>query len=213
MASMRTPQSSTRERILDCGANLLSKSGLSGVTVGALAEQTGMSKSGLFAHFGSKDEIQLCLLHRTGEIAGRYVVAPAMQAPEGLPRLKALVKNWLGWTKRAGLEGGCPVAAGLFELDDEQGPVRDRLLKMEKTWRDLLGQQVRQAIDLGHLNREIDVEQFVWELCGIYLSHHASVRFVRDSRADERADTAFEALLQRALPNVDAASKKSRKRR
>lgn len=208
-----TSQSSTRERILDCGANLLSKSGLSGITVGALAEQTGMSKSGLFAHFGSKDKIQLCLLDRTGEIAGRYVVAPAMRTPEGLPRLKALVKNWLGWTKKAGLEGGCPVAAGLFELDDDEGPVRDRLLKMEKTWRELLGQRVREAIDLGHLNREIDVEQFVWELCGIYLSHHASVRFVRDSRADERADTAFEALLQRALPNVDASSKKSRKRR
>jgi AcrR family transcriptional regulator len=213
MPSIVTSQSSTRERILDCGANLLSKSGLSGVTVGALAEQTGMSKSGLFAHFGSKDQIQLCLLDRTGEIAGRHVVAPTMRAPEGLPRLKALVKNWLGWTKQAGLEGGCPVAAGLFELDDVEGPVRDRLLKMEKTWRDFLGQQVRQAIDLGHLKREIDVEQFVWELCGIYLSHHASIRFVRDSRADERAETAFEALLQRALPNVGAISNRSQKRR
>jgi AcrR family transcriptional regulator len=205
--------SSTRERILDSGTNLLSKSGLGGVTVGTLAELTGMSKSGLFAHFGSKDELQICLLDRTAEIAAACVIGPAMAAPQGLPRLKALVRNWLGWTKRAGLEGGCPVAAGLFELDDTASPVRDRLLQMEKSWRDLLGQHVRAAMDVGHLRKDLDVEQFVWELCGIYLSHHASMRFVRDTRADERAARAFDALLAGAFPKSRIIQQTTHKRR
>src|ERR1700740_2053070 len=84
-------------------------------------ERTGMSKSGLFAHFGSKEEVQIGLLEHTARIAAEHVVAPAMRASEGLPRLKALIRNWLGWTTRAGLAGGCPVAAGMFELDDNDG--------------------------------------------------------------------------------------------
>jgi AcrR family transcriptional regulator len=207
---MSASQLTTRERILGSGANLLSKSGLGGVTVGALAELTGMSKSGLFAHFGSKDELQISLLERSTEIAGRFVVGPAMAAPEGLPRLKALVQNWLGWSKKAGLDGGCPVAAGLFELDDSEGPVRDRLLQMEKTWRDLLVQLVRRAMELDHLRKDLDVDQFVWELCGIYLSHHASARFVRDRKADARAGIAFDALLVRALPAVETTKQATR---
>ncbi len=190
----------TRSRILEEGTNLLSTSGLSGVTIGALAEQTGMSKSGLFAHFGSKEEVQLALLENTAQIAEKHVVTPTMRAQEGLPRLKALVRNWLGWTSRAGLAGGCPVAAGIFELDDSDGPVRKKLLEMESSWRAFLAQHVKRAIELGHLRRSLEIEQFVWELCGIYLSHHASVRFVKDKKADARARTAFDALLERALP-------------
>jgi len=193
-----TKASTTRSRILDEGTNLLSTSGLSGVTIGALAEQTGMSKSGLFAHFGSKEEVQLALLANTAQIAEQHVIAPAMRAGEGLPRLRALIKNWFGWTSRAGLAGGCPVAAGMFEVDDSDGPVRQRLLDMESSWRAFLGQHVKRAIQLGHLRRGLDVEQFVWELCGIYLTHHASIRFVRDPKADARARTAFDALLNRA---------------
>jgi len=174
-----------------------------------LAEQTGMSKSGLFAHFGSKEEVQLGILEHIGQIAAEHVVAPAMNVEEGLPRLKALVHNWLGWTARAGLAGGCPVAAGIFELDDNDGPVRKQLLKIESSWRSFLGQHVKQAIDLGHLHRRLDVEQFVWELCGIYLSHHASARFVRDRMADARAHTAFEALLQRAFPKSPEERKRA----
>ncbi len=198
-----------RERILDSGANLLSKSGLAGVTVGSLAEQTGVSKSGLFAHFGSKEQLEIRLLDRTAEIAGRSVIAPAMAFAEGLPRLNKLVQQWLGWTKRAGLEGGCAVAAGLFELDDREGPTRDHLLAMENRWRDLLGAQVRRAIELNQL-RHVDVDQFVWELCGIYLSHHASLRFVRDPKADERAATAYDALVERSLPATATGTGKPR---
>jgi AcrR family transcriptional regulator len=190
--------SPTRLRLLEAGTNLLTTAGFSGLTVGTLAERAGMSKSGFFAHFGSKEELQIKLLENAAEIAREHVIAPSMKRPKGLARLRALVRNWFGWTTRAGLEGGCPVAAGLFELDDSVGPVRDRLFEMEKFWRGLLAAQVADAVKLGQLRSSLDIDQFVWELCGIYLSHHASARFVRDPKADKRAQVAFDALLARA---------------
>lgn len=194
----RVGASPTRIKILRHGLDLISTAGLSGVTIGMLAERSGMSKSGLFAHFGSREEVQLGLLDYTAEFAGEHVVAPSMQAPEGLSRLRELVANWLGWTERAGLAGGCPIAAGMFEVDDLETPVRERLLVMEKRWRGLLAELTHQAVAHGHLRKDLDVNQFVWELCGIYLSHHASLRFVRDPEATERAQKAFNSLLARA---------------
>jgi AcrR family transcriptional regulator len=177
----------------------MSGSGLTGVTLGVLADQVGMSKSGLFAHFRSKEELQIGLLQHMARIATTQVVEPAMRAKEGLPRLKALVRRWFGWAQKAGLPGGCPVAAGLFEFDDVDGAVRDQILAMESEWRVLLKRLVQEAVGRGHLRRDLDIDQFVWELCGIYLSHHAAHRFLRAADADRRADTAFRALIQRAL--------------
>lgn len=191
-------ESPTRQRILHSGLDLMSEAGLSGVTLGLLAEQTGISKSGLFAHFRSKEELQIALLRQMAETATAHVVLPALAAPEGLPRLEALVGRWLGWTREAGLRGGCPIAAALFELDDVEGAVRDQALAMEGEWRGLLTGLVQAAAGLGHLRHDLDADQFVWELCGIYLSHHASYRFVRDPKADVRAATAFQALIERS---------------
>src|SRR5271154_718313 len=191
---------STRERILQQGLALMSQSGLAGVTLGGLAEQVGMSKSGLFAHFRSKEDVQIELLTHMAEFAQGHVVAPSMAAADGLPRLRALVSNWFGWAQRAGLPGGCPVAAGLFEFDDIEGPVRDKILEMEGEWRRLLNELVQQAVDLGHFRGDLDVDQFVWELCGIYLSHHAAHRFLRSADANIRANTAFQGLVDRAIP-------------
>jgi AcrR family transcriptional regulator len=198
----------THSRILYVGTNLLTTAGFSGVTIGTLAQQSGMSKSGFFAHFGSKEELQLKLLENAAEIAREHVVAPCMGRPKGVARLTALVRNWFGWTTKAGLDGGCPVAAGMFELDDSEGPVRERLLQMESFWRGLLAAQVADAVALGELAADLDIGQFVWELCGIYLSHHASVRFVRDPKADKRAELAFKMLLKRAQPSHREPSKR-----
>ena len=101
-----------------------------GVTIGSLASQVGMSKSGLFAHFKSKDDIDIALLEQMFELAQKNIVVPAMRAQPGLSRLTALVKNWFGWSTKAGLIGGCPDAAGMFELDDVEGPVREKLLEL-----------------------------------------------------------------------------------
>ncbi|HUA35250.1 MAG TPA: TetR/AcrR family transcriptional regulator [Candidatus Binataceae bacterium] len=192
---------STREKILRQGLALMSQAGLGGITFGALADQVGMSKSGLFAHFRSKEEVQVELLSHMAEFAMRRVVEPSMKAQEGLPRLQALVDNWFGWAQRAGLPGGCPVAAGLFEFDDVEGAVRDKILEMENQWRAMLTALVRRAVQLSHLRANLDVEQFVWELCGIYLAHHAAHRFLRSADADRRAQVAFQALLERAAKN------------
>jgi AcrR family transcriptional regulator len=198
---MANPATSTRERILHKGLALMSQSGLSGVTLGVLADQVGMSKSGLFAHFRSKEDVQIELLTHMAEFAAVHVIDPSMAASEGLPRLRALVRNWFGWAQRAGLPGGCPVAAGLFEFDDVEGRVRNKILEMEGTWRRLLTELVQRAVDLGHLRRDLDVDQFVWELSGIYLGHHAAHRFLRAADADARALTAFQALVNRAKPD------------
>src|SRR5271166_4257859 len=182
------------------GLALMSQSGLAGVTLGVLADRVGMSKSGLFAHFRSKEDVQIELLTHMAGFATAHVVAPSMTATEGLPRLRALVRNWFGWAQRAGLPGGCPVASGLFEFDDVEGLVRNKILEMESEWRHMLTGLVQQSVACGHLRRDLDVEQFVWELCGIYLGHHAAHRFLRAADANRRANTAFEALLDRARP-------------
>jgi AcrR family transcriptional regulator len=193
-----TAQTPSRTRILDAGADLLSQRGLAGVTIGVLAEEAGLSKSGMFAHFRSKEAVEIALLDHMAQLAREAVVAPAMSEPKGLPRLVGLVSRWLGWPARAGLGGGCPVAAALFELDDLDGPVREHVLAMEQRWRGLLVETCLGAVDAGHLDRDLDVDQFVWELCGVYLSHHASARFLKDPQAQGRALTAVLALLQRA---------------
>ncbi len=195
----------TKQKLLKAGIDQVSALGLSGVTIGRLAEVSGLSKSGLFAHFRSKEQLQIDLLDETVRAAERVVLKPAMQAPAGLPRLLALAGLWFGWSRRAGLSGGCPVAAALFELDDIESDVRDHALQLEAEWRAVLGRLVREAVAAGHLSADTDVEQFIWELCGIYLSHHASSRFIRDKSADARAAHAVDALVRRyrAAPAPD----------
>jgi hypothetical protein len=129
------------------------------------------------------------------EIAARVVVAPALGAAPGLPRLEAVFGLWCGWSRRAGLPGGCPIAAALFELDDLSGPVRQTVVDLEARWRGVLAGFVRGAIDEGHLPEALNVEQVVWELTGIYLAHHAALRLVRAPDADDRAQTAFKRLI------------------
>lgn len=195
---MAKRQPNTGEKLLHEGLSLMSQLGLSGVTLGRLAQQVGISKSGVFAHFSSKDDVQLALLDYTARFTAPRVIEPAMREPAGTPRLRAIAEHWFGWAGRAGLPGGCPVAAAMFELDDVEGVVRDKVKDLEAEWRGMLSQVVREAIDVGDLRGDLDVAQFVWELCGIYLGHHVSTRFVRDPEADQRAQAAFDALLQRA---------------
>jgi AcrR family transcriptional regulator len=189
----------SRERILEQGLALMSQSGLGGVTLGVLAARAGLSKSGLFAHFKSKDQVQIELLEYTTEYGRPHIIEPAMKECEGLPRLRALVRNWFGWAPRSGLPGGCPLAAGMFEFDDVESPVRDKIVELEAAWRVFLCGLVQRAMELGHLRASLDVEQFVWELAGIYLAHHTSQRFLRSPDSDRRAAAAFEALVERSL--------------
>lgn len=195
---MKNTGSKKRDHLLEQGLKMISQIGLSGITLGNLAEQAGVSKSGLFAHFGSKEELQIALLQQSAILATEHVIAPALQEEEGLPRLKALIHHWFGWTQRAGLPGGCPVASAMFETDDMESPLREKVTEMELEWRTLLIQLTRQSVEKGHLHASLDIEQFVWELCGLYLSHHVSQRFIRDAQATDKAQKAIESLLARA---------------
>jgi len=187
----------TKERLLRIGLDQASVRGLLGVTIGQLADASGMSKSGLFAHFRSKDQLQIDLLDETARSADRIVVEPVMQAAAGLPRLEKLFEVWFGWPARAGLSGGCPLAAAIFELDDAEHGVRDHAQKLEAHWRAFLSKLVGEAVAEGHLSKDTDIEQFVWELCGIYLSFLASSRFLRDDQASSHARHAFDNLVAR----------------
>jgi len=197
---MPKPHPNTSERLLHEGLRLLSQQGLRGVTLGKLAEHVGMSKSGVFAHFRSIEDVQIALLEHTAQSVAPVIIEPALRASEGLPRLEAFMHAWFGWTARAGLPGGCPVAAAMFELDDVEGPVREKVLELEVGWRKLLRLQIDDAMRLGHLDSGLDPDQLVFELCGIYLCHHVSLRFVRDPSADTRAQRALASLIERSRP-------------
>jgi AcrR family transcriptional regulator len=192
--------SDTKERLLHIGLDQTSVHGLAGVTLGQLASASGLSKSGLFAHFRSKEQLQIDLLDVMAQLGDRVIVEPAMDAAEGLPRLVAAVDLWFGWSRRAGLSGGCPVASAMFELDDIDSEVRNHAVKIEARWREQLSTFVLEARFLGHLANETDIDQFVWELYGIYLSHHVSSRFLRNGDAGARAKTAFNGLVRRHQP-------------
>ncbi len=148
----------TRTKILEEGLQTLSEGGLASLTIGRLAEATGLSKSGLFAHFGSRELLEIALLEETVRLARLNIVEPAMRYPEGLPRLFALVGMWFGWSARAGLRGGCPVAAALFELDDTPVSCATTLRWWTPNGGISLRDQVREAIDLGHLDAATDAD-------------------------------------------------------
>jgi AcrR family transcriptional regulator len=207
---MNRIKGATRDRILDAGLDLLSTSGFAGVTIGGLANQIGMSKSGLFAHFKSKEDIDIALLERMVEVADNHIVVPAMRTETGLPRLTAVIENWFGWAAKAGLVGGCPAAAGMFELDDVEGPVREKLVELEQRWDKLLKQLIVESIAAGHLRKDLDVDQFIWELTGMYLNHHASGRFMRNRDANMRAKKAFQGLIERSIPVKSRRTVKAR---
>jgi AcrR family transcriptional regulator len=187
----------TRAAILDAALRIVSKAGLDGLTIGTLADATGMSKSGLFAHFGSREELLLAVLaHGQAEFT-EVVFQPAMAKPRGLPRLKAMFTNWLDWTESAELPGGCPMIGGASEFDDKPGPVRDMLAGGQRTWIDTLKRTVRQAIEEGQLPDDTDPEQIAFEMFGIALVVHHHRRLLGYSKARARALAALEQLLSR----------------
>lgn len=188
----------THERILRHGLELVSTDGFGGVTVGGLANRAGLSKSGLYAHFGSAQALRLELLRAAADLARRDVLEPAMDAPPGLPRIRRLFDRLLGWAARAGLPGGCPFVAASAEFDDVEGPVRDYLVSALGDWLGLFRDLVREAVDEGHLDPGVDENVFAWQLFGLYTMHHTAQRLVRDPDADRVALAAFEGLINSA---------------
>jgi AcrR family transcriptional regulator len=187
----------TRAAILDAALRLVSKAGLDGLTIGTLADATGMSKSGLFAHFGSREELLLAVLAHGQAQFTEVVFQPAMAKPRGLPRLRAMFVHWLDWTESAELPGGCPMIGGASEFDDRPGPVRDLLAGGQRTWIETLKRAVRQAIDEDQLAASTDPEQIAFEMFGIALVVHHHRRLLGYPKVRGRALSALDSLFRR----------------
>jgi AcrR family transcriptional regulator len=187
----------TRAAILDAALRLVSSSGLEGLTIGTLADATGMSKSGLFAHFGSREELLLAVLNHGQQEFIEVVMNPALKKPRGLPRLRAMFVNWLDWTESADLPGGCPMIGGATEFDDKPGPVKDLLASGQIAWIDTLKRAVRQALEEKQVQAGTDPEQIAFEMFGIALVVHHHRRLLGYQKARERALAALDALLDR----------------
>jgi AcrR family transcriptional regulator len=200
----------TREAILTKALGLATRIGFEGLTIGRLADDLGMSKSGLFAHFRSKEALQLEILRMAGARMVETVVKPALVVKRGEPRVRALFDGWLAWEQSPSLPGGCPFMAASFELDDRPGPVRDFVVQNLRDWLDTLAGAARIAVQEGHFRADLDCEQFAHECQGIGLAFVHSSRLMRDPKARARAQTAFESLLDASatpsLPSSAAAS-------
>lgn len=190
----------TRNDILGAAVALASEHGLEGLTIGSLASRLGMSKSGLFAHFGSKEDLQLATLTDARERFERFVFAPALKAQRGLPRLRELFRRWLAWSDDSTMPGGCVIIGATTEYDDRPGLVRDSLVAAQQDLRRALARAVEVAVAEGHLRREADPEQFAFELFAIVYAAHHDRRLLRNPAAGHHATTAFEALVARNAP-------------
>ena len=185
----------TRDAILDRALRMASELGLEGLTIGRLADELELSKSGLFAHFSSKDNLQVQTLDRAAERFADAVVRPALAAPAGEPRLRALFEGWLDWPKRVRLPGGCLFAGAATELDDRPGPARDRLVELQREWLSTIERVVRRGQEVGHLRKDLDAAQLAFELLGIALAWNFQTRLLRVPQARARAMAAFERLV------------------
>ncbi len=184
----------TKQLIIDAALGLAEQIGLEGLSIGALAEVTRMSKSGVFAHFGSREELQISVIREYYQRFSNEVFFPAMNAPRGLPRLRALFANWM---KRVSIEiqSGCIFISGAVEFDDRPGPVRDALASSVQTWLNAVHRAVVQARDEGHLLPDADAQQLVFEIHGLILALHHEARFLKNPGAVERANKGFENIL------------------
>lgn len=189
----------TRAVILDAALTQASESGFESLTIGSLAGRAGLSKSGLFAHFGSREELQVAAIEAAAARFTQTVFIPALKAPRGLPRLRALFEQWLAWTTHCGLAHGCPMQAAAVEFDDRPGPVRDAVIEHFAGLERSLVRAVELAVDQGHLRTDLDCGQFVFEMMGVILAYYHNARLFEHPRAEMRARAAFDRLISVAV--------------
>ena len=196
----------TRAAILDSALSLASQMGLEGLSIGALAEVAGMSKSGVFAHFGSREELQIAVIREYHRRFEEEVFFPAMREPRGVPRLRALFERWL---RRVSVEmdSGCIYISGAVEFDDRPGPVRDALVDMVRAWQQALERAIRLAIDDGQFRPDTDAQQMLFEMHGLILALHHDARLMRTPDAPERARRAFERVIDLYLVRPAASGR------
>lgn len=196
----------TRSHVLREALALASEVGLEGVSIGKLADRVGLSKSGLFAHFDSKESLQVQILAEAIARFADMVVAPAIKKPRGEPRVRALFENWLKWAVADFMPGGCIFIAAAVELDDKPGPARDLLVGSQKDWLEVLAEAARIAIREGHFRSNLDVGQFAHEAYSIAYGHHFVSRLLREPKALQRTRKGFERLIDDARVSPGGSS-------
>ena len=184
----------TRAAILDAALGLASQAGLEGLSIGVLAETMQMSKSGVFAHFGSREELQISVIREYHARFEDEIFYPAIRESRGLPRLRSLFERWVG---RVSIEvdSGCIYISGAVEFDDRPGPVHDALASMVRTWHRALERAIRLAVEAGHLRADTEPTQLLFEIHGLILALHHDAHFMRNPGATQRATRGFERIL------------------
>ncbi|MBA2672195.1 TetR/AcrR family transcriptional regulator [Ramlibacter sp.] len=186
----------TKAAIVDAALGLATQIGLEGLSIGALAEVAGMSKSGVFAHFGSREELQISVVREYHTRFEQEVFYPALGSERGLPRLRAIFANWMQRTS-VEIDSGCIYISGAVEFDDRPGPVREALAGSVRTWHAAMRRTITIAKDEGHLRADVDEDQMLFEIHGLILALHYEARFLQTPGSIARANTGFEHIVQR----------------
>jgi AcrR family transcriptional regulator len=188
---LKTKGERTKHAILDAAAALATQEGLEPLSIARLAEATGMSKSGLFAHFGSKEELQLATVDHAAAMFVDEVIAPARAAPRGVARVWALCDRMVDYSERQVFPGGCFFACTSFEFNNRPGPVRDRIKEMMHSWLSYLEHAVEQAQEAGELDPQLSAREVAFQLDAFAQSANAQFQLFRDERVFEEARRAI----------------------
>ncbi|HET6431245.1 TetR/AcrR family transcriptional regulator [Dyella sp.] len=182
----------TRNLILEHAYALATRDGLEGLSIGHLAADVGMSKSGVFAHFGSREDLQLAVLDAGARRFASQVMQPALREPRGLPRLRAIVRRWFEWA--CAHQNGCVLLSAVSEYDGRDGALRDGVVRQQSQWREALAKAAGYAIEAGHLRADADPQQIAFEIYALILGLHHDAGLFGFAPASARADAAFERL-------------------
>jgi AcrR family transcriptional regulator len=199
-AKTSTKGEDTRSQILAAAVQQASAAGFESLTIGTLAERIGMSKSGLFAHFGSKLELQIAALDEAARQYTEAVFTPALKVPRGLKRLRAVFENWISWPHRASLPGGCPIDAASREYNHQPGPMRDAVVARQKQLDAAIAKAIQMAIDNGELAADTDAGQVAFDMIGIVLAFYRTEQLLGTLEASRRARAAFDRLVHENRP-------------
>ncbi len=194
-------RAATRELILDHAYELARREGLEGLSIGALAQDVGMSKSGVFAHFGSREDLQLAVLELGQQRFLQRVKWPALKLPRGLPRIRAIVANWVEWGRE--YQSGCVLLTAASEYDGREGPLRDSVIRSQAGWRQEMCRAIGHAIDNGELAADTDPSQLAFEIYALMLGLHHDAGLFGFDEACRHALAAFERLLASYQPSSE----------
>jgi len=183
----------TRETIISRALDIVRSDGFEGISIGGIAQAANMSKSGVFAHFGSREDLQLAVLDAAAQRFTEQVFMPALRERRGLPRLKAIAERWMKWLRSE--QGGCPMVSAAIEYDDRPGPIRDRVVHYQTRLRKELARAISLAVETGELRADTDPEQLAFEIFGIELVMHHDSRLFGFDETIRRSELALDRLL------------------